>query len=280
MKKKLMSGICLALLAAMCLGVTAYALTPAPTENLDPPMPDQPYYVNEPPLIIDLQTDVSVAGKMSNYYGAGDILVLRGTLYNNSDEDLSGKIWMAWPDGVGGKIIAGPSLPLSENGQCYVVDKLQAHASIDCVFVLRAPADCETPDWVLTTTFAVDDGGGCIATTAEAHFGHPDLKADKKSLLKDGVLKIRNEGNGGASRVKFRFLAKKDWQKDEGLPGMAKYAGDGRIEVDVGGIAARGKIELDISGLIHQRMDPKGPIEIVYEAETEEAMPDENWVED
>lgn len=287
MKKRIASIISCALLAAMCLGVTAYAMTPAPdTLFNEPPMPDD-CYINEPPLpatpeSCPVQAGVSVVGKSGSRYEPGDLIVLTASIENRSTELLSGQLWLTYPEGIG-TVVAEPVLAFerwSENGcWCSVVEDLEPGMGAELVVVLRAPQECDTADWAATAEFLIKDGGGACAVVAEGHFGKPVLKADKSGLLKDGVLRIRNTGNGGASRVKFRFLAKKGWQTQEGLSDGMAYIGEGRIEVDLGGISVNGKIEKDLSGILHQRMDPDGEFEIVYETDPDAPMEWAQWEE-
>lgn len=285
MKKRFASILALALMAAMCLGVTAYALTPAPGDAPGPG--NENCYINEPPLpatpsSCPVAATVSVAGKTGNRYAAGDLVVITASMTNDSTEPVSGQLWLTYPAGVG-EVVSYPVTAFerkSENG-CWsnMVQDLEPGGRAELVVVLRAPDECDTPDWVATAEFLISDGGGACAVVAEGHFGHPLVKADKSALLKDGQLKIRNEGNGGASRVKFRFLAKKNWQTDVGLPDGMKYIGDGRIEVEVGGLAAGGRIEKDISGVLHQRLDPKGELELVYETDLDAPVEYAEWVD-
>lgn len=265
MKKKLMTCLAGALAMALCMGMTAYALSPAPVTG-EPPLPATG---------LDVQVGASVAGKSGSWYGPGDLLVLSASVVNNTDRPVSGDLWLTYPD-TGCDLVADAALPKDGNG-CWAVNNLGPGERAEAVVVLRAPEKSEISDWSVTATFAIENGGGCAGTAADLHFGRPELKADKGSLLKDGVLKIRNDGNGGANRVKFRFLAKPEWQKQDGLGDGMKYIGEGKIEIDIGGISAGGSVKKDISGLLHQRMDKKHVFEIVYEDWDAETMPEENW---
>lgn len=266
MKKKLMTCLAGALMMALCMGMTAYALSPVPATDLEPPLPSAG---------LDVQASASVAGKAGSWYGPGDLLVLTAAVANNTDFAVSGDLWLTYPD-TGCELVACAVLPKGGNG-CWGVEDLMPGERAEAVVVLRAPEESKITDWSATAAFAIENGGGCAGTAADLHFGRPELKADHKRLVKDGILEVRNDGNGGASKVKFRFLSKPEWQKDDGLGDGMSYIGEGKIEIDLGGIAAGGKIEKDISGLLHQRMDKKHVFEIVYEDWDAESMPAENW---
>ena len=291
MKKKIARILSLALLAAACLGVTAYAMTPAPGSLPDdPPVPEvcaeaveHPQYINEPPLqaspnTVEVDFDISVAGKSGNRYGPGDLVVLSAAVTNNSTEDFTAELWFSYPEDAG-TVIASPGTPYRDNRPVYLIDGLAPGGTADLALVIRAGETCETPDWTGTASLYIGENGGAMAVNADAHFGQPVLKADRSALLKDGMLRVRNTGNGGASRVKFQFLAKKEWQTQDGLADGMAYIGEGRIEVDLGGIAAGGKLEKDISGLLHQRLDPSNTFEIIYELDPDVPVEYGQWEE-
>ncbi len=275
MKKKLAAALAIALLAMSYAGLTAFALSPAP----EGPEPD--HFINEPPLpavpsSLDVKIEACVVGKDGDRYEAGDLVVLAASVENNSTEPVSGQLSLAYPDGIG-ELVAAPVLETTgEHMDCDVKD-LAPGGRAEIAVVIRAADEPAVTDWDAMAAFYISNGGGACAVHTEMHFGQPYLKADKSSLLHDGVIRVRNEGNGGASRIKFRFLAKDGWQKQDGLPDGMKYVGEGRIEVDLGGLVPGGKLEKDVSGLLHQRMDPKGPFEVVYEIDIDGPQEEAEW---
>lgn len=249
----------LAVMAAVsCVCSSAFALEPGTA-------------LGEPPLGIDtgvvVNMDVQVVGRSGNRYDSGDMLVLTASVENRTEFPVSGDLWMTYPDS-GCVVVAEPVLESRKDAKdrVYAVDDLQPGVCVDAVLVLRAPDESDITDWLATATFAIKNGGGCMAKTAEAHFGKPDVKLSREALVRDGVLDITNTGTGAASSLKFRFLAKKGWQKQDGLPDGAYYIGEGRIEIELGAIAAKGHIERDVSGLLHERMNMDGDFELIYDA--------------
>lgn len=275
MKKKLVAVCAIALLASACLGAAAYALDDVPK-----------FFLNEPPLPVvpsglELRMDVSIAGKAGNRYVAGDMLILTASATNNSAYPVSGELCMSCPGDIGTPV-AVPAVESFSNWPCCPrcpVTDLAPGETVELVLVVRALDSPKASDWDAAATFYIKDGGGACAVVADAHFGTPKLKADRNSILKDGVIRVRNEGNGGASRIKFQFLAKKGWQTPKGLPDYAKYIGDGWIEIDLGGLVAGGAIEKDVSGLLHQRMDKLNSFEIVYETDLDGPLSAVEWDE-
>lgn len=251
-------GAALSVMAVMsCLAISAFAVE-TDTALGEPPL--------EPKTGLEIGMDVQVAGKTGNWYDSGDLIILTASVENHTEYPVSGDLWLTFPDS-GCTVVAKPALALRDGHEdgVFAVDDLKPGMGAEAVLVLRAPETCDITDWVATATFAIENGGGCAAKTAEAHFGQPLVKLDKKALLRDGVLDITNEGTGGASCLKFRFLAKSGWQTQKGLPDGAKYIGEGRIEIDLGGLSVKGHINRDYSGLLHERMDPNGSFELVYE---------------
>lgn len=251
-------GAAMAVLASVsCLAVSAFAAETG-TALGEPPL--------EQKTGLEIGMDIQVAGRTGNWYDSGDLLVLTASVENHTEYPVSGDLWLTYP--YSGCVVVSEPVLKPRDGHdsgVYAVDDLQPGMGAEAVLVLRAPDACDVTDWVATATFAIENGGGCAAETAEAHFGQPLVKLDKKSLVRDGVLDIKNEGTGGASCLKFRFLAKSGWQTQKGLPDGAKYIGEGRIEIDLGGLSVKGHINRDYSGLLHERMDPDGPFELVYE---------------
>lgn len=270
MKKRMtfVAGLVLAMTLLCGMVPAAHAMSPAPVTG-EPPLPPAP---------VDVRVSAEVVGQPGNWYRGGDLLVLTASVENNTDETLSGDLWLTYPD-TGCVVVAEPVLLKRDGLECYAVDGLEPGMGAEAVVVLRAPDRSGAASWTVTANFAIADGGGCIAVATDLNFGKPVLKADKSALLKDGVLKIRNFGDGGASKICFRFLAKKEYQNDKNLPEYAKYVGEGRIEIQAGGLLPGGKVERDISGLLHERMDPKHVFEISYEDWEEHVLPEESWVD-
>lgn len=266
-RKRILTALSMALAFVMCMPLAAAA-----TDKSGGAVP----HGTSGKTGLELDIDISVAGKPGNWYGPGDLLVLTASVENHTEHPVSGTLIVEYPDN-GCVVVAEPALAANPDTGDYDIKDLEPGMGAEAVMVLRAPDKTDVTDWVATAVFAIENGGGCAGVTADAHFGEPLLKADKEALHRDGVIRVWNEGTGGASHVKLRFLSKDRDESGKVLSDRVKAIGEGRIEIDLGGISAGGKLEKDFSGLLHQKLDPEGDVEIVYEDWQEETMPAENW---
>lgn len=259
MKKsyKRFAALAAVLALALALSVTAYAKSPAE--------PKKAIKLSD----VEVHASVSVAGKDGDCYDAGDLVLVDVTVENKSDRSVSGYIRILCPAFDDHEVLAGPCWPVLEpvDRMGWDVADLEPGGTAEAVIVMRAPEGTDHPDWVATAYFSESGSRGMAFAHAEGHFGVPLLKADKSALLKDGILRVHNAGNGGASRVKFQFSVKSAWQDAGNWPDGAAYIGGGMAEIGLGGIAPGGTAEKDVSGLLHQRMDYNGDYRFVCDGD-------------
>lgn len=223
---------------------------------------------------VSVDADIRAVGSGGSAYGPGDMLAVTATVTNGTGRAVTGGLRLDFPDGAV-EILSAPVLEPDGDGG-YSVDGLEPGESVTAA-MLVAPADKPSvTDWLLTATFR-DRSGGIASDTAEASYGRPELKASKSGIVRDGVVRIWNEGDGGAGHVRFRFLAKPGWRDAKGLSDGMRVLDGGYIEVDMGAIASGGYAEKDISGLLHQRMDKSHDFAVAFG--DDEAMPENGWMD-
>lgn len=233
-----------AALAAVCLAATAFA--------------DAPEYRNDVGLELVFER-VGALNQGSRFY-AGDTAVLAATVTNKTDAEIAGTL--SFHDPVL-KYLEPVAVPAAEKSGSGYALRVGPHASETVAFVYSFPfgPDPGMPrDWQSMALFRPDSGGEVRGSVACA-YGCPCLVLDRAKIERDGVIDIRNDGDGGAGDVRFRFWPKKDVKN---VPDGASILDDGRVELRLGGIAAKGSLSRDVSGFLHEYMDEGRPWELVF----------------
>lgn len=242
--RKIFASACIML--AMCLAVPATASALSPAVGRKAVRCDS----------VEISVTVSVAGRDGARYDAGDLVLISASVTNVSEKPVTGDVKIMCPAFEDHGLIAVPAFPESDG--YYEIGTLEPGQSVELAVAMRAPEDPGCKDW-LASAYFIESGTRAVASGfASGQFGEPVLKAERKSIRHDGVIKIWNEGKGSASKIKFWFTVKPEQAGKKGLPEDAKEL-DGKVEIELGGLVPGGKIEKDVSGLLHQRMDPDGP---------------------
>lgn len=234
-----------AVLMILFLASTAFAAEPMHRNDVD----------------LDLIFEHVGASNQGSRFYAGDVAVLSVTVTNKTDRDISGTLDIYDP-AVGYLDLVSAPVCEGNTSAGYVLD-VAPHSSDTIAFVYSFPSDLDPGmprDWLCQAEFRPDSGDP-VREGIDCAYGSPVLILDRDKLAKDGVIDVRNDGDGGAGNVRLRIYAKKAVKN---VPDGASVLDDGRIEIGLGGIAQGGKIGKDVSGFLHEYLDPDRPWELVF----------------
>lgn len=203
-------------------------------------------------------------------FRAGDAGVLLATVHNKSGKTVSGNVAITDPMLKYLDVTAIPDLervryPVPN----YKIRNIESGAAGTVAFVVKFPdkPDGEMPsNWLSGAAFTVDGTDVRVMGSTDCRYGVPALELDSAKLERDGVIDVRNTGDGGADAVRLAVTAKSGAALSglSGLPDGISVLGSGKIVIELGGIAPGGHVQRDVSGFLHMNADLDAGYELVH----------------